>query len=40
MQARRAGPDTHHKNTIFDEFCIYDERQVVVLWMVKLMVKT
>ena len=34
--AKRAGPDTPHRNTIFDEFCIFDERHVVVLWMLKL----
>jgi len=34
--AQHAGPETKHRNTIFDEFCIYDERQVVVLWMLKL----
>ncbi len=35
-QAKRAGPDTQHRNTIFDEFCVTDERHVVVLWMIKL----
>lgn len=34
--AKRAGPNTHHRNTIFDEFCVYDDRHVVVLWMIKL----
>ena len=34
--AKRAGPDTNHRNTIFDEFCVYDDRHVVVLWMLKL----
>jgi len=34
--AQHAGPETRHRNTIFDEFCVYDERHVVVLWMVKL----
>ena len=34
--AKRAGPDTNHRNSIFDEFCVYDERHVVVLWMLKL----
>ena len=34
--AKRAGPDTSHRNTVFDEFCVFDERHVVVLWMVKL----
>ena len=34
--AKRAGPDTAHRNSIFDEFCVYDERHVVVLWMLKL----
>lgn len=34
--AQHAGPATQHRNTIFDEFCVYDERHVVVLWMVKL----
>ena len=35
-QAKRAGPNTNHRNTIFDEFCVYDDRHVVVLWMIKL----
>ena len=34
--AQHAGPGTRHRNTIFDEFCVYDERHVVVLWMLKL----
>ena len=33
---QHAGPSTSHRNTTFDEFCIYDERNVVVLWMIKL----
>ena len=35
-QAQHAGPSTNHRNTIFDEFCVYDEKHVVVLWMLKL----
>ena len=31
--AKHAGPSTQHRNTIFDEFCVYDNRHVVVLWM-------
>lgn len=31
-----AGPATSHRNSHFDEFCIFDERNVVVLWMLKL----
>lgn len=34
--SQHAGPSTAHRNHIFDEFCIYDEAQVVVLWMIKL----
>ena len=34
--AEHAGPSTPHKNTIFDEYCVYDERHVVVLWMLKV----
>ncbi|EOD14658.1 hypothetical protein EMIHUDRAFT_96355 [Emiliania huxleyi CCMP1516] len=34
--ARHAGPSTQHRNSIFDEFCVHDERRVVVLWMLKL----
>ena len=34
--ARHAGPSTQHPNSVFDEFCIYDETHVVVLWMIKL----
>ena len=29
--AQHAGPSTQHRNSIFDEFCVYDERRVVVL---------
>ena len=35
-EAKHAGPTTQHRNSIFDEFCIFDERHVVVLWMIKL----
>ena len=34
--ANHAGPTTQHRNSVFDEFCVYDETHVVVLWMVKL----
>ena len=34
--ARHAGPATPHQNSVFDEFCVYDERHVVVLWMLKV----
>jgi len=34
--AQHAGPSTQHRNTLFDEFCVYREAQVVVLWAVKL----
>ena len=34
--ARHAGPGTQHRNTHYEEFCIYDERHVAVLWMLKL----
>ena len=34
--ARHAGPTTAHRNSVFDEFCVYDEKHVVVLWMLKL----
>ena len=34
--ARHAGPSTRHQNSVFDEFCVYEERHVVVLWMLKL----
>ena len=34
--AKHAGPSTEHRNTVFEEFCVYDEKHVVVLWMVKL----
>ena len=36
--ARHAGPGTGHRNTVYDEFCVYDEKKIVVLWMVKLSV--
>ena len=31
-----AGLITPHPNTTFDEFCVFDEARVVVLWMLKL----
>ena len=34
--AKHAGPGTAHRNTVFDEFCVYDEKHVTILWMVKL----
>ena len=38
--AKHAGPRTQHRNTVFDEFCVYDERHVVVLWMLKVKAET
>ena len=35
-QAQHAGPHTQHRNTLFDEFCVYDDNHVVVLWVLKL----
>ena len=35
-QATHAGPQTHHKNHVFEEFCVFKEPDVVVLWMLKL----
>ena len=34
--ARHAGPSTSHRNSVYDEFCVDNERHVVVLWMLKL----
>ena len=34
--AQHAGPNTNHRNSVFHEYCVYDERHVVVLWMLKL----
>eukprot|EP00966_Prymnesium_polylepis_P035420 822627-Prymnesium_polylepis.1 len=34
--AQHAGPTTQHRNSLFDEFCVYDERHAVILWMIKL----
>lgn len=34
--ASHAGPSTLHRNSVFDEFCVFDEKHVVVLWMLKL----
>ena len=34
--AQHAGPHTQHRNSVFDEFCVYDEEHTVVLWMLKL----
>jgi hypothetical protein len=36
MAAKRAGPSTQHRNSVYDEFCVFDDRHVVVLWMLKL----
>ena len=33
--AQHAGPNTAHRNTHFDEYCVYDESRVVVLWLLK-----
>ena len=35
-EAKHAGPDTDHRNTVFDEFCVKKEEHVVVLWVIKL----
>ena len=37
--AKHAGPSTQHRNTVFDEFCVYNERHVAVLWMLKVKVE-
>lgn len=34
--ARHAGPMTADRNTVFSEFCVFDECHVVVLWMLKV----
>lgn len=34
--AQYAGPQTQHRNSVFEEFCIYDEARVVVLWALKV----
>ena len=34
--AKHAGPGTGHRNTVFDEFCIYNNDHVVVLWMLNV----
>ena len=34
-RAKHAGPSTQHRNKVFDEFCVYNERHVAVLWMLK-----
>jgi len=34
--AKYAGPQTHHKNSVFEEFCVPKEPHAVVLWMLKL----
>ena len=35
-EAQHAGPKTKHRNRVFDEFCVYDDNHVVVLWMIKV----
>ena len=34
--AQHAGPSTSHRNSTFDEFCVFSENRVVILWMIKL----
>mmetsp|Transcript_39831 Transcript_39831/g.68312 ORF Transcript_39831/g.68312 Transcript_39831/m.68312 type:complete len:205 (-) Transcript_39831:287-901(-) len=34
--AKHAGPDTTHKNEVFHEYCVFNEKHVVVLWMIKV----
>ena len=34
--AKHAGPKTSHRNSVFDEFCVFHDSEVVVLWIVKL----
>ena len=34
--AQHAGPGTQHRNTMYDEFCVYHDSMVVVLWALKL----
>ena len=34
--AMHAGPSTSHKNPVFDEFCVYKDNKVVLLWILKL----
>ena len=34
--AKHAGPKTHHRNSVFEEFCVPKEPHAVVLWMLKL----
>jgi hypothetical protein len=33
---RHAGPRTPHRNSLYDEYCVYAEDRVVVLWMLKV----
>ena len=35
-RAKHAGPQTHHRNSVFEEFCVPKESHAVVLWMLKL----
>lgn len=35
-RAQHAGPATTHRNTHFQEFCVYDESEIVVLWCLKV----
>jgi hypothetical protein len=34
--AQHAGPTTQHRNSVFDEFAVFNDDHVVVLWMLKL----
>eukprot|EP00962_Isochrysis_galbana_P044276 scaffold17122_cov113-Isochrysis_galbana.AAC.2 len=34
--AKHAGPQTPHRNSMYDEYCVFDEDRVVVLWILKM----
>ena len=34
--AQSAGTSTPHRNSLYDEHCVFQDEQVVVLWMLKL----
>ena len=38
--AQHAGPLTKHRNSLFDEYCIYSDVRCVVLWVLKVQVSS
>ena len=35
-EVKDAGPTTEHRNSHFEEFCVFEEKHAVVLWQLKV----